>query len=80
MTIGLSRRSSVPALKLNPSSPIRFLPVSTISSMACWICIWLLPRIAWITGISRSTSLARYCSARTSFGRHEPPNANPGFM
>ena len=28
MTIGLSRRSSVPALKLKPSSPTRFLPVS----------------------------------------------------
>ena len=44
------------------------------------ICIWLLPRIAWMTGILEVHFLARYCSARTSFGRHEPPNANPGFM
>ena len=32
-----------------------------------------------MTGRSTSTSLARYCSARTSFGRHDPPNAKPGF-
>ena len=39
----------------------------------------LLGRIDWMTGKSTSSSLARYCSARTSLGRHEPPNANPGF-
>ena len=43
------------------------------------ICIRLLGRIDEMTGSSTSISLARYCSARTSFGRHDPPNAKPGF-
>ena len=57
MTIGLSRRSSVPALKLKPSRPTRFLPVSSTWSNACWICSRLLGEDRRMTGISRSTSL-----------------------
>src|SRR3954470_17497249 len=47
--------------------------------MASWICSLLLGRIDWITGRSTSTSFALYWSARTSFGRHDPPKAKPGF-
>ena len=80
MTIGLSRRSSVPALKLKPSRPTRLLPgldhhVDGVLD---------LQLVAAEDRLDHRhvevDFLARYCIARTSFGRQEPPNAKPGFM
>ena len=53
-TMGLSRRSSVPALKLKPSTPTFLFPFSTIIFIAFWICNSLLGKIELRIGTSTS--------------------------
>ena len=77
--IGLSRRSSVPGLKLKPRMPTRVCPFSMINLRPLATCNSLLGRMELRMGNSRSRSFALYASARRSFGKHEPPNANPGI-
>ena len=56
--IGLSRKSSVPALKLKPRIPIFFCPFSMISCKPRLICASLLSRIEPRIGKSKSAVLA----------------------
>ena len=77
-TCGLSRKSSVPALKLRPSCAIFFLPVLSTISTARSTCSALLGMSDSSNGSLRSSSLALYAMARRSFGRQEPPKAKPG--
>src|SRR5262249_36872791 len=76
--MGLSLRSSVPDLKLNPITPIFRFDNIKIDSAALSMCSLLLGKTDSSSGSLRSSSLARWTSARISFGRQEPPNANPG--
>src|SRR5881396_1719649 len=78
-TIELSRRSSVPGLKLSPRTPILRMPNARIASAARSICSALLGKIDSNSGNFKSNSLARYVNAFRSFGKQEPPKANPGL-
>ena len=71
----------MPALKLKPSRPDAFLArFDHLIDRHAGSAARLLGRMAWMHAAPRGRALfARYCSARTSFGRHEPPNAKPGF-
>jgi len=79
VTTGLSRKSSVFSLNASPNTPSFTGPSARIWSMARCRCASLLAITCCRSGRSRSSRDARYVSARRSFGRHDPPNAKPGF-
>src|SRR5204862_4160145 len=78
VTMGLSRRSSVPGLKASPTTPILRFRVASTASAARRICPSFEDRIAASSGTETSAARAAYTRARRSFGRHEPPKAKPG--
>ena len=77
--VGEHRKSSVPALKLSPKIPILRCPLLIIVCTALRFCISLLWKILLITGTSTYKSCASVFNAFISFGRQEPPYANPGL-
>src|SRR6266516_1174423 len=78
VTMGLSRRSSVPALKARPTTPILRFRVASTASTARRTCPSFDGRMAASSGTGTSAVRAAYTRARRSFGRQEPPKAKPG--
>ena len=64
---------------MTPYGALRTFPVLSTMSTARSMCRRLLDRTAFNKATSTSAVFARYVKARKSFGKHDPPNANPGF-
>ena len=79
VSIGLSRRSSVPDLNARPTMPTRRRPARKTASMPRSTCCSFAGMIADRSGTGRSWIRAAFVNARTSFGRQEPPKAKPGL-